>query len=214
VQYCPSAWPEKLNDAVNASRGDHLVILCDDDLLAPTYVERCLQLMDQGADIAYTDRRVFQDGKPPESGVHLHHHGDKVPGILPVWTELKEEGFTFGATMPMTCMIRRTLWDRLDGHDIHMPHSDTEFWYRAVLAKARTAYIPEPLFWYRQHPGQSSRVDPQQFEAMRCFHRKHFARTGVLMTKAKMYKNGRLKAKCLNAEDRDALLASGYTPDW
>lgn len=214
VQYCKTAWPEKLNDAVNATRGDHIVILCDDDLLAPTYIEKCLRLMNQGADIAYTDRYLFEDGQPPTEGIHLHQHGDKVPGLDPVWTQLELAGFTFGATLPMTCMIRRTLWDRLDGHDPKMPHSDTEFWYRAVLANARTAYFPEPLFWYRQHAGQESKVHPQMLDAMRCFHRKHFWNTGVLMKDAVLREDGRMETEMVDEARRKELKDAGWTPDW
>lgn len=214
VQYAERAWPEKLNEAVNASRGEFIVILCDDDLLDPTYVSRCLALAREGADIVYTDRRVWQDGTEPASGVHFRQHGEAFSGPDCYWIQHDLDGFRLGSSLPMTCLIRRSLWDRLDGHDPQMPHSDTEFWYRAVLAGAKCGYIPEPLFWYREHAAQSSRVNDQMLAFLYAFHRKHFATTGVRMDTAEVVGPHRVQATVLDAAERAALLSTGWTPNW
>jgi hypothetical protein len=180
VQYCPLNWPEKLNAAVNASEGEFVVILCDDDLLAPTFLSRCLACRDAG-DLIYTDRRIFQDGEDPASAPIARFHSSRPAGEIS-HVRLDPASFLFGSALPMTCMIRRTLWDKLRGYDTSIPHADTEFWFRALLAGARTMYVAEPLFWYRQHPEQLSRTVASMAPALREFHRKHHQFFGVTLS--------------------------------
>lgn len=199
VQYCSEAWPTKLNEAVNATTGTYVVILCDDDLLHPAYLERCLLVAEQGADITYTDRRVFRS-EPPERGFHFRMHGDQFRGPEFYWMEMDPEGFRFGSSLPMTCMIRRTWWDRMGGHDTLMPHSDTEFWYRSVVNGAKCGYLPEPLFWYREHADQITRKNDQMMEFLHAFHRKHFLAFGVLMETAVEIGHHKMDVKILESQ--------------
>ena len=180
VQYCREAWGEKLNAMVNVTIAPHVVILCDDDLIAPTFVEECLKVMAKGADIVYTDQYVFADGQAPSDGHHFRIHGDQFSDDQCYWMQHKPEDFRMGVSLPMTCMIRRTWWNRMVGYDPEMPHADTEFWYRSVLNGARTAYIPKPLFWYREHPEQLSKTNDMMQPALRAFHIKHFQQFGCI----------------------------------
>ncbi len=171
VQYCPLNWTTKLNEAVNASAGEFLVILCDDDLLAPTFVEKCLRFA-ENQDIVYTDRHVFRSGMTPTEGPIARYHSNMAPNGA-YWTKLDYGDFAFGSPLPMTCLIRRSLWDKLKGYDEPLAHADTEFWFRAIRAKARLAYVAQPLFWYREHPAQLSALENSNPRAFREFHRKH-----------------------------------------
>lgn len=173
VQYCPLNWPEKLNAAVNASAGAFVVILCDDDLLAPTFVARCLACaVGANGDMIYTDRRIFPDGTDASTAPIARFHSTRPAGEISYVVHDPRE-FAFGSALPMTCMIRRTLWDQLGGYDTAIPHADTEFWFRAIRAGARTMYVAEPLFWYRLHAEQLSRTLESGPPALREFHRKH-----------------------------------------
>lgn len=179
VQHAKANWGDKLNRAVNATIGDWIVILCDDDLLDPAYVERCLRFAGE-ADIVYTDRRVFTETAEAPTAPVMKTHGAAVSGGEAFLVEHPASSFIFGSPLLMTIMIRRTLWDSLGGYDA-IPHADTEFWYRAIVAKARTVYVPEPLFWYRVHPGQLSREVNSMVPALRAFHTKHFPEFGLVI---------------------------------
>lgn len=179
VQHAKANWPDKLNDAVSAAMGEWIIILCDDDLLDPTYVERCLRFAGE-ADIVYTDRRVFTDAGEASTAPVMKTHSADVQGGEAFLVEHPASSFIFGSPLLMTIMIRRVLWNRLGGYD-NIPHADTEFWYRAIKANARTVYIPEPLFWYRVHADQESRRVDSMVPALRAFHAKHFAEFGLVI---------------------------------
>lgn len=190
VQFDRENWGEKFNQAAAATTTEWLVPLCDDDRLAPTYVARCLDYADSG-DIIFTDRTVWWEGlrvwydprtwfqrhTTPASGYRHMMFGESLVrhiGNDAAQVTIPPEVFAFGQPLPMTCMIRRTLWDDLQGYDGTLPHADTEFWYRAVKAGARIVYVPEPLFLYRYHPQQDSRLQSRMTDALVAFHRKHF----------------------------------------
>lgn len=189
VQHDVENWGTKFNEAASIAKGEWILPLCDDDLLDPRYLERCLDIAGN-ADIVYTDRYMFPDGTEPQTG-HRDHlfgpaYGPEMSGDRGYFiTDIPPEFFQMGATLPMTCLIRTTWWNALGGYDPQMPHADTEFWYRSSQAGAIMHYVPEPLFWYRQHDGQYSKTHPSMLDAMQAFHAKHFTKFGMLFQDAK-----------------------------
>ena len=210
VQHDREGWHGKFNEIIGASRREFVIPLCDDDLLAPTYVERCLEFADE-ADIVFTDRRVWWTGwlgwrnwrswlrRTPRTGWRHRMFGKLVQSTIatgqakPVENvsvackpvalmEIPPQSFALGAPFPLTCMIRRSFFESLGGYDDTIPHLDTEFWYRAVKAGARVVYVPEPLFLYRFHGAQFSREKPSNGAAALAFHRKHFMDFGFAFT--------------------------------
>lgn len=194
MNHCPQAYPGKFNDVAACAQGDFIAPLCDDDRLAADYLASCLAVADRGqtADIVFTDRRVYWDvGTPAETAAQAKSVGigddniwhelgpeygplpDTAPGVPGYYAlELNAETFVRGATLPMTCLIRKTLWDALGGYDPEVPCMDTEFWARAAMRGARVHYIPQPLWRYRKH----GNTDVLPY--LRAFNRKHFQRFG------------------------------------
>ena len=185
VEFCAENWPTKLNDAMASLRGEWVMILCDDDLLHPTYIEECLKSAAL-ADVIYTDRKVFRH-EAPEDGFHFHMHGMDLLGPDPYQILIQPGAFLFGQSYPLTCLIRKTWWDEMGGHDPHMPHSDTELWYRLALAHARFVYVPQALFYYREHAEQMCRQIATMQYALAQFHRKHFLAFGVTFYPSRGY---------------------------
>ncbi len=187
LQHAKAGWNEKLNAAVNATVSEFVVILCDDDLLAPDFLERVMAVAERGrgADLVFTDRMVFLDGSDPRAGVRhreFPEHQDSPSGYFDIG--LDPAGFEDGSTLPMTCLIRRSLWDQLRGYDATIPQMDTEFFYRAVEAQARYRYVPFPGFYWRRHEDQLSQTEPSMIAFLRAFHRKHFLRFGLDYSRA------------------------------
>lgn len=197
VTHSQSGYATKFNEAAALARGDFIVPLCDDDRLHPRYVERCLYF-GKDADIVFTDRAVWWsvwEWMNPRSWFHRTPSFGSVMTLFPqaaiaamqagvghaARVTIPPDSFAFGSPLPMTCMIRRTLWNQLGGYD-NIPHADTEFWYRAVKAGARVVYVPEPLFLYHMHGAQGSRLYTANGEAALAFHRKHFADFGFVFT--------------------------------
>lgn len=209
LTYHPENWPTKLNDAVAKTRGEWVIILCDDDLLHPDYVKTCLEAGAEYTDCVYTDRRVFRDWENPEDGFHFRMHGKELSGPDAYRIALSPGSFLFGQSLPMTCMIKRDLWDELKGHDPEMPHSDTEMWYRMTMAGARFVYVPQALFYYREHHGQMCRIVNTMPMALRQFHRKHFLAFGVTFGPDRGYE---VPGEMLPIERRLGYQAAYHTP--
>lgn len=230
VQYCKKNWMSKLADACVMAKGEFIVPLCDDDLLAPTFLEACLQ-RSKNADMIYTDRRFFEHverrwfkpwtwrGIQPEKGRLVRQLGEH-------WTEATAgpkgyfttqfpvELFTWGSTLPMTCMIRRAWLEKLGGF-AQVAHADTEFWLRCAEHKARFNYVPQPLFWYRQHAGQYSREYTESLNhAMQAYHARHFRTFGGLWTGKKVDET-RWEMLFVAPEDREAVIeANPVLKEW
>ena len=199
LQFDADLWPEKLNRAVAAAEGEFVAILCDDDLLDPRFVAQCMKAAPL-ADIVYTDRLVFQDGADPQTGIDFRMHGPAQPRDQCYRVRLTPDTFTFGVSLPMTILIRKTLWDELGGYD-DMPHADGEFWFRAMLANARMVYVPQALFWYREHAGQFSRQQPAMEAALVAFHTKHFQQFGLAVPEA-VLADGKITAPIIPRAER------------
>lgn len=211
TKYCPLGWPTKLNEAVSATRGEWVVLLCDDDLLAPTYVED-LMWFAHAADVLYTDRLHFHTGQPRDDWKLVRMHSD-VPLLKAreaVRCTIRPWTFVFGSPLPMTIMVRRALWNRLAGYDGTVHHADTEFLYRAIRAGARMGYVPKPLFWYREHAGQVSRVGDTMTKAMYDFHRKHFTEFGLAFHRA-VRRGAELDVRVVPAVERLAYRTTHFT---
>jgi hypothetical protein len=221
VQFAEHNWPTKLNEMVEASVGDYFVILCDDDQLAPAFLTTCLRgAACTDADIVYTDRYVFTNEQHPTEGFHFKIHGEEFQGQDGFMMRMNPELQHFGSSLPMTFLCKRSWWNRMGGFDPEMPHAETEFWYRSVAGlnpeqrAARTLYVPKPLFYYRDHDAMYSRERDQSTDFLRAFHRKHFARTGVMADQLLAFGENDVGALVLNPKERADLLATGWTPPW
>ncbi len=202
VTHAADAYGDKLNRLASIARGEWVFPLCDDDLLHPEYVAKCLRWADEG-DMIFSDRRMWWSGmveafnwrswvkRTPRLGHYHRMFGKQLPAVMErdggqaIRVEVPWQSFIVGAPFPMTCGIRRTLWQELQGYDETMPHADTEFWFRAIRRGSRVVYVPEPLFFYRFHRGQFSRNAPADMtngQAALAFHRKHFMDFGCAFT--------------------------------
>ncbi len=220
VQHCKKNWATKANEMCSIAKGEFIVLLCDDDLLDPEYLDACLKVAGN-ADMIYTDRYCFNEGQRPEDGIRVRQLGEHFTEANAgprcyFTTQFPPDIFQFGSTLPMTCMIRRSFWEKMGGYDPKMPHADTEFWARAAMEedpKCRFAYIPRPLFWYRNHPEQYSKLYVNSLDdAMRAYQRKHFERFGVIWEMSKHLENEMWEVVTVQPEERarvKALLDSG-----
>lgn len=130
----------KINLGMFASQTDNVMVLCDDDMLAPTYLSSCLWTMDMvEADIVYTDRELFGlDNRIVVSG------------------DWNLEEFKKYNPIPFTSLMKKKVWETLKFRNI--PFLDWDFWWRACKSGFIAQHFSEPLFRLRTHLGQYSRV--------------------------------------------------------
>jgi glycosyltransferase involved in cell wall biosynthesis len=136
---------ERLNDAIDASDCDAFIVLCDDDLLEPTYIEKTVaRMVETGADVVYTDLRHFGT----RDAVWIAPPPDPTPDPDP-------------NPLPVTSLCRKGVWAEIGGYTLG-PYFDWDFWWSAIDAGATLAKVAEPLFLYRNHLGQASITQTQE----------------------------------------------------
>jgi hypothetical protein len=131
---------ERLNREIDRIDCDAFVVLCDDDKLEPTYLEKTVgRMQETGADIVYTD---------------LRHFGTKDA----VWIAPPPGSPPDPNPLPVTALCTKAMW-RLVGGYTDGPYFDWQFWWKCLNHGAVTAKVNEPLFLYRNHPGQAGQED-------------------------------------------------------
>ncbi len=127
------------NTAALHSKGQFLLPLDSDDLLAPDYIERTLKaLQDEGASAAHSDVKIIGSFEM----------------VYKPSANLKE---IFSGQFPhYTFLMKREVFDAVGGYNTQSSVEDTEFWISAIEAGTKFAYVPAPLYIYRKHPGSFS----------------------------------------------------------
>ncbi len=113
----------RLNGAIAASDCEAFIVLCDDDLLDPSYIEKTARSMEEtGADIVYTDRRNFTDDGREETIAQTYP--------------------------PVTSLCRKSMWQKVGGYS-EFVNFDLVFWLKAKACGAQAVRVEEPLFYYQ-----------------------------------------------------------------
>ena len=185
----------RVNDAIEHSDCDAFFILCDDDLLEPTFIEKTVALMEKtGADIVYTDRKEF--------GSYDFHSATGVLKLIYA-TLLRIHAVFFRRivrakkwtrrnidrdTVPfITSLCKKSAWSTAGGFD-EVAFSDWHFWWKCFYSGATAVRLPEPLFLYRRSPGQGgNNVDHAQArEELLAIHETIIAKNGGGKTSKKL----------------------------
>jgi hypothetical protein len=121
-----------MNEAVRVSSCDAFVFVADDDLLAPTFLEETVKVMEEtGCDCVSTNMQEFGE----KDGVHVPYQ--KFPFI--------------------TSLFRNTAWERVGGYDEDAGmYADALF--GAKIYQGKHEHIDKPLFLYRCHGGQVTKT--------------------------------------------------------
>jgi glycosyltransferase involved in cell wall biosynthesis len=163
--------PENLGAAANFNRafelttGRYFKWMAADDLLAPTFLERCIQVLDADPDVALAygqvedidaeGRRITEWGPMPRAS--SDRPGDRVADVIlnesrafPVF------GLTRRAAMARTRLIK--------------PWTGSDYLVLCDLAmQGRFVEVPETLFFHREHDDRSTRAFVTYRDRMRWF---------------------------------------------
>jgi glycosyltransferase involved in cell wall biosynthesis len=125
------------NNAIRAARGKYICCLDADDLLEPTYIEKCAAAMEsEGLDICYGWVRIF--------GMKNR-----------IWRTdaFDAAGLVVANRVPAAAVFTRAIWEAAGGYNPNMErgNEDWDFWLSIAGAGGRGKVIPEALFRYRLH---------------------------------------------------------------
>jgi glycosyltransferase involved in cell wall biosynthesis len=126
-----------LNTGLAAARGAFLSTLGSDDLMHPRYVEACMDALraEPAASFAYTQMTLFGAVNRLYPGLPFHPE------------TLAENDY-----VPAAFVMRRSAFDNVGPFDVLIPRCED---WDLLLSMAEQGmwgvYIPQPLFFYRQH---------------------------------------------------------------
>jgi len=125
------------NEAIRVARGELILPLDADDMLAPTFMEKVMKARTgQKNEIVSTWQQSFGDS----SEVYAP----------PPWESIKTSN-----PCPNTSLFSKALWEAVGGYDVALlGFEDWGFWLSCAALHPKVTKIPEPLFQYRCHPGQ------------------------------------------------------------
>lgn len=137
--------PYTRNIGAKKSTGEFLVFLDGDDILAPSYVERCVSEFerDNSLNLVYTETEFFE----------------AMTGVFTL-PEYSYKGLLINNCIPATAMIRTKDFKEVGMYDENLKITeDWDLWIR-YLAKYPNVYkIPDNLFFYRKRLSKDSMTD-------------------------------------------------------
>ena len=120
VRACNGGFIHACNDGVARSRGQYVVLLNNDTIPQPGWLDRLLETFAANADAGLVGSQLlYPDGRLQESGAVLFSDGSAwsygrfESATDPRYSALRDSHYCSGAAV----MLRRELWDRLGGLD-------------------------------------------------------------------------------------------------
>ncbi len=130
--------PAARNAGISAAQGSFFVPLDADDVLAPEYIESCLDVVAEHPEAAfvYTDYRVFGDRNYVERLADYN-----------LFRLLLQNNLTYAA------LIRKSAWFAAGGYDeaLRQGYEDWDFWLRLAEKNRFGHHLRRVLFKYRRH---------------------------------------------------------------
>lgn len=131
-------------------RSDYLMFLDADDILEPTYVERCLQALTAAPPhvaYAYTQMSLFGY----ETGIFESRPFDR-------------RALPRGNYVNAAALMRRGVYDAVGGYDRSwsVAHEDYELYMRLLSRGYEGVFVPEPLLRYRRHARSMNTHTPER----------------------------------------------------
>lgn len=135
------------NAAAQYAKGTYFLFLDADDVILPTYVERCVDILENNPQyklvypmVEYFDAKTGIWDLPPYDGLKNLLISNRLPSSISVH---RAEDF-----------------HRIGGFDDSLPtHEDWDYWIRLLAQGGEVYRIPEVLFRYRKRQDASSLID-------------------------------------------------------
>lgn len=132
--------PRTLNRGFSLARGDYLTWTSDDNLLAPTAIERMVAALAPGdSDFVYADYWLFSEQDADGNPIAPQH--DRLPGTLQL-----EKGNHIGACF----MYTRRLYETVGDYDPELFLVEDYDYFLRAARHFRFTHIAEPLYYFRR----------------------------------------------------------------
>lgn len=133
------------HEAFRFSVGKLILFVDADDVLSPDYLERMVRVIIKKADIAYPDLYVWADK-------------DSRLVVTPKKLTPKFVHDFRRVVIPVSCLMKREVYEKLHGFKEWVVLEDLDFWIRA-MCNDYTFKKAETLLWYRRAGGTRNTLD-------------------------------------------------------
>jgi glycosyltransferase involved in cell wall biosynthesis len=143
------------------TKGEYIILLCADDLIQPTFIDKCVTIMEQNPNVGYVHcERDYIDGEDVITELDPFYNCSFItPGesALPIY-------MLTDVAQPSQCVMRRRAFDRALGYNTEFDHSnaDKALWFRLSLV-SDYAYIREKLALIRIHGARETMIAFRSF---------------------------------------------------
>lgn len=149
------------NSGLSTMRGDFILPVDSDDMIAPRYIESALEIY-----------RNYPDTTAVTTNVQCFGAKSEILQVMP----FSPQGLLVENMLIYATCYRWELWARAGGYRPTIPYGaeDYNFWVTS-LPVLKPRHIQEPMFWYRKHPNASmvDAVISHQQEVYACLHTIH-----------------------------------------
>lgn len=142
------------NHGASLARGELLMFLDADDVLRPSYIEKCHRALvgaSPGVAYAYTQMEYFGD------------HG----GVFHA-APFSRKRMLKGGFIHASALMRREVFERSGGYSIQWVrgHEDMELWVRLYTLGYEGVLVPEPLLLYRRHGSTRNTLSKEEIRQL------------------------------------------------
>ncbi len=161
---------KSLNHLLQHATGDFIKILASDDMLDPLYIEKCVDYMEEHADVdaVITNMYVGEetvDFSTRKESTSLYYKS--YPDFL--GEDMLERIYQMDDVAAPSTIVRKTVYDQIGRYDEKLCVEDWDFWLRMLKVGKKFAYIDEPLVTYRKSANSASSTTVNHNLEKRCF---------------------------------------------
>jgi len=149
-----------LNRCLELAQGEYVKILCADDLLLPTCLERMVKTLDQYPEVSLVagSRRLVTSSLQPIGRVGYSFREEHIPGITAI-NRCLFNGNLIGE--PTAVLFRKRDVSRGFNGD-YAQLVDLDMWFQ-LLEQGDFVFLPEELCLFRQHDAQGTKTNLKTF---------------------------------------------------
>lgn len=151
LRFCQNAGQAvNWNRCIDATAGKYVLLLHQDDFLAPTFIERAIKLLDTHPDVALVHCSVQHvDAKGSPVRVQRLYNEDRVESGEVLFRQLVLKGCVVN---PAGVIVRKRAYESAGAFTTEIAWGiDWHMWIRIALL-FEVAYLADTLAFYREHP--------------------------------------------------------------
>lgn len=167
---------KSLNRLVSNAKGEYIKVLASDDMLAPDYLEKCVEFLNYNTEFSAVTTNLFV---VPENTVYKEQmEEEKEAQEWPLYYINRPDFETKGLltriyqmddiAAPAT-MVRKSVYDKIGLYDQKLCVEDWDFWLRMLEQGMRFGYLDETLCFYRKSSNSASSTEHNKGTEKRCF---------------------------------------------